>query len=77
MPTADPQRDDLTLRTRVLMEVLSGTLQVRLQVYNYAALITNRRPDHLDRFGHRHDLAVRLLNLQGTSGVNVTRPLSP
>jgi hypothetical protein len=26
MPTADPQRDDLTLRTRVLMEVLSGTL---------------------------------------------------
>lgn len=32
------------LRTRALMEVLSGTLQVRLQVYNYAAFIPNRYP---------------------------------
>jgi HK97 family phage major capsid protein len=33
-----------SMRTRVLQEVLSGTLQVRLQVYNYAALMANRRP---------------------------------
>lgn len=33
-----------TMRTRVLQEVLSGTLQVRLQVYNYAAFMPNRRP---------------------------------
>jgi len=32
------------MRTRVLQEVLSGTLQVRLQVYNYAAFMPNRRP---------------------------------
>ncbi|WP_395659143.1 hypothetical protein [Nocardioides sp.] len=32
------------LRTRVLTEVLSGTLQVRLQVYNYVAYMANRRP---------------------------------
>lgn len=30
------------LRTRALMEVLSGTLQVRLQVYNYLAVIADR-----------------------------------
>jgi hypothetical protein len=32
------------MRTRVLSEVLSGTLQVRLQVYNYVAFMGNRRP---------------------------------
>lgn len=34
-----------SLRTRVLSEVLSGTLQVRLQVYNYVAFMGNRRPE--------------------------------
>jgi hypothetical protein len=33
-----------TVRTRVLQEVLSGTLQVRIQLYNYVANIPNRRP---------------------------------
>jgi hypothetical protein len=33
-----------TPRIRVLQEVLSGTLQVRFQIYNYAAFIGNRRP---------------------------------
>lgn len=33
-----------TLRARSLMEVLSGTLQVRLQVYNYLAWMPDRRP---------------------------------
>jgi HK97 family phage major capsid protein len=33
------------MRTRVLSEVLSGTLQVRFQVYNYCALMANRRPE--------------------------------
>lgn len=32
------------IRTRALVEVLSGTLQVRLQVYNYVALIPDRYP---------------------------------
>jgi HK97 family phage major capsid protein len=32
------------LRTRALVEVLSGTLQVRLQVYNYVAQIPDRYP---------------------------------
>ncbi|HEY2088607.1 MAG TPA: phage major capsid protein [Mycobacterium sp.] len=34
-----------SMRTRVLSEVLSGTLQVRLQVYNYVAFMPNRRPE--------------------------------
>ncbi|MGI5232867.1 phage major capsid protein [Actinoallomurus sp. CA-142502] len=34
-----------SMRTRVLQEVLSGTLQVRFQVYNYAAFMPNRRPE--------------------------------
>lgn len=34
-----------SMRTRVLQEVLSGTLQVRLQVYNYVAFMANRRPE--------------------------------
>lgn len=34
-----------SMRTRVLQEVLSGTLQVRLQVYNYAAFMPDRRPE--------------------------------
>ena len=33
-----------SMRTRVLQEVLSGTLQIRLQVYNYVAFMANRRP---------------------------------
>jgi HK97 family phage major capsid protein len=32
------------LRFRVMQEVLSGTLQVRLQLYNYVAFMPNRRP---------------------------------
>lgn len=32
------------LRTRTLMEVLSGTLQVRLQLYNYVAFMPDRYP---------------------------------
>jgi hypothetical protein len=31
-------------RVRILQEVLSGTLQVRVQLYSYFALIANRRP---------------------------------
>lgn len=34
-----------SMRTRVLTEILSGTLQVRLQVYNYAAFMADRRPE--------------------------------
>jgi HK97 family phage major capsid protein len=34
-----------SMRTRVLTEILSGTLQVRLQVYNYAAFMGDRRPE--------------------------------
>jgi HK97 family phage major capsid protein len=34
-----------SMRTRVLQEVLSNTLQVRLQVYNYAAFMPDRRPE--------------------------------
>lgn len=33
------------MRSRVLNEVLSGTLQVRLQVWNYAAFMADRRPE--------------------------------
>lgn len=33
-----------SLRTRALQEVLSGTLQVRLQVYNYVAFMPGRYP---------------------------------
>jgi HK97 family phage major capsid protein len=36
-----------SMRTRVLSEVLSGTLQVRLQVYNYVAFMGNRRPESI------------------------------
>lgn len=32
------------MRTRVLMEVLSGTLQARFQLYNYVAFMGNRLP---------------------------------
>jgi hypothetical protein len=31
-------------RIRVLQEVLSGTLQVRFQLYNYVAALPQRRP---------------------------------
>ena len=34
-----------SMRTRTLQEVLSGTLQVRFQVYNYAAFMPDRRPE--------------------------------
>ncbi|WP_433252884.1 phage major capsid protein [Streptosporangium sp. CA-135522] len=34
-----------SMRTRTLTEVLSGTLQVRLQVYNYVAFMADRRPE--------------------------------
>ncbi|MEV6046042.1 phage major capsid protein [Streptomyces xanthochromogenes] len=36
-----------SMRTRVLQEVLSGTLQVRFQVYNYAAFMPDRRPESI------------------------------
>ena len=39
------------LRTRALMEVLSGTLQVRLQCYNYVAFLTDRYPTALSTIG--------------------------
>lgn len=35
------------MRTRILTEVLSGTLQVRCQVYNYLALMSERRPQSI------------------------------
>jgi hypothetical protein len=46
--------DDLLLfegeiRSRVLQEVLSGTLQVRFQVYNYVAFMPNRYQDASSR----------------------------
>jgi hypothetical protein len=46
--------DDLLLfegetRSRVLQEVLSGTLQVRFQVYSYVAFIPNRYQDATNR----------------------------
>jgi hypothetical protein len=34
-----------TMRTRVMTEVLSGTLQVRVQAYNYVAFMGGRRPE--------------------------------
>ncbi|GLZ36219.1 hypothetical protein Lesp02_84060 [Lentzea sp. NBRC 105346] len=34
-------------RTRVLQEVLSGTLQIRFQVYEYAAFMPDRRPEQI------------------------------
>jgi len=36
-----------SMRTRVLQEILSGTLQVRVQVYNYVAFMGNRRPESI------------------------------
>lgn len=36
-----------SMRTRVLTEILSGTLQIRLQVYNYVAFMGNRRPSSI------------------------------
>jgi HK97 family phage major capsid protein len=36
-----------SMRSRVLQEVLSGTLQVRFQVYNYAAFMADRRPESI------------------------------
>lgn len=33
------------MRSRVLTEVLSNTLQVRLQIYNYVAFMADRRPE--------------------------------
>lgn len=35
------------LRTRVLQEVLSGTLQVRFQLYGYVAFMPHRRPESI------------------------------
>jgi len=37
------------LRTRVLQEVLSGTLQVRIQAFGYSAFAGGRRPKVLAR----------------------------
>ena len=37
------------LRTRALSEVLSGTLQVRLQVYAYSAFIPGRQPKAISK----------------------------
>lgn len=36
-----------SLKTRALSEVLSGTLQVRFQVWNYFAFMGNRRPESI------------------------------
>jgi len=35
------------MRTRALTEVLSGTLQVRIQIYNYVATLFNRYPQSI------------------------------
>ena len=45
MRTSDLFLWEGSMRSRVLQEVLSGTLQVRLQVYNYAAFMPDRRPE--------------------------------
>jgi HK97 family phage major capsid protein len=45
MRTSDLYLWEGSMRTRVLQEVLSGTLQVRFQVYNYAAFMPDRRPE--------------------------------
>jgi HK97 family phage major capsid protein len=45
MRTSDLFLWEGSMRTRVLQEVLSNTLQVRLQVYNYAAFMPDRRPE--------------------------------
>ena len=41
--------EDDTPRIRVLTEVLSGTLQVRLQIYNYVILIAGRLPKAISK----------------------------
>jgi HK97 family phage major capsid protein len=43
--TSDLYLFEGSMRTRVLQEVLSGTLQVRFQVWNYFAFMGNRRPE--------------------------------
>jgi hypothetical protein len=45
--TSDMYLWEGSLRSRVLTEVLSGTLQVRLQVYNYVAFMPDRLPKAL------------------------------
>ncbi|MCH0555810.1 phage major capsid protein [Streptomyces sp. MUM 16J] len=45
MRTSDLYLWEGSMRTRTLQEVLSGTLQVRFQVYNYAAFMPDRRPE--------------------------------
>jgi HK97 family phage major capsid protein len=45
MRTSDLYLWEGSMRTRVLTEILSGTLQVRFQVYNYAAFMPDRRPE--------------------------------
>lgn len=45
MRTSDMFLWEGAMRTRALPEVLSGTLQVRFQLYNYAAFMPNRRPE--------------------------------
>jgi HK97 family phage major capsid protein len=45
--TSDLYLFEGSMRTRVLQEVLSGTLQVRFQVWNYFAFMGNRRPESI------------------------------
>lgn len=45
--TSDMYLWEGSMRTRVLQEVLSGTLQVRFQVWNYFAFMGNRRPESI------------------------------
>jgi HK97 family phage major capsid protein len=45
--TSDMYLWEGSMRTRVLQEVLSGTLQVRFQLYNYAAFMPHRRPEQI------------------------------
>ncbi|SOB84232.1 phage major capsid protein, HK97 family [Streptomyces sp. 1331.2] len=47
MRTSDTYLWEGAMRTRAMPEVLSGTLQVRLQVYSYAAFMPNRRPESI------------------------------
>ncbi|WP_329564668.1 phage major capsid protein [Kitasatospora sp. NBC_01266] len=51
MRTSDLFLWEGNMRTRALQEVLSGTLQVRFQLFNYCAFMPNRRPETISVVG--------------------------
>src|SRR6185437_16884361 len=63
------------LRSRTLSEVLSGTLQVRFQVYGYAASMPNRYQNSSGQpisYGHYNTVGTQATVLsQGTNGLLV------